>query len=214
MMKMQPKLITGAFAALLAVLGTAYAAENSGGGNPTSTPTWTVPVTQPSDITIKQKSSNVKYANDPASSRMAAPGGPHKCPDGTYWYEPAKACVPVGGHPVPRVQQPGAVGEAGGVSGPIEEKQSTNEICPPKCGPLGPSPTIPPAPQAAKERGGKPIGRPMECRTPPCPGEPDPSKEQSSKTTLVCCCEGKVFDNTKYKCNELGKLVKRDPSRD
>jgi len=54
-MKMQPKLITGAFAALLAVLGTAYAAENSGGGNPTSTPTWTVPVTQPSDITIKQR---------------------------------------------------------------------------------------------------------------------------------------------------------------
>jgi len=211
-MKMQPKLITGAFAALLAVLGTAYAAENSGGGNPTSTPTWTVPVTQPSDITIKQKSSNVKYANDPASSRMAAPGGPHKCPDGTYWYEPAKACVPVGGHPVPRVQQPGAVGEAGGVSRPIEEKQSTNEICPPKCGPLGPSPTIPPAPQAAESRGGKPIGRPMECRTPPCPGEPDPSKEESFKTTLVCCCEGKAFDNTKYKCNEFGKLVKRDPS--
>lgn len=238
-MKMQPKLIASAFAALLAALGTAYAAENSGGGNPTSTPTWTVPVTQPSDITIKQKSSNVKYANDPASSRMAAPGGPHKCPDGTYWYEPAKACVPVGGHPVPKVQQPGAVGEAGGVSHPIEEKQSTNEICPPKCGPLGPSPTIPPAPQAAKERGGKPsigrpkddvqgfddqhgakerggkpIGRPMECRTPPCPGQPDPSKEESLRTTLVCCCEGKAFDNTKYKCNEFGKLVKRDPSRD
>jgi hypothetical protein len=145
---------------------------------------------------------------------MAAPGGPHKCPDGTYWYEPAKACVPVGGHPVPRVQQPGAVGEAGGVSRPIEEKQSTNEICPPKCGPLGPSPTIPPAPQAAKERGGKPIGRPMECRTPPCPGQPDPSKEESLRTTLVCCCEGKAFDNTKYKCNQFGKLVKRDPSVD
>jgi hypothetical protein len=212
-MKTQPKLIATAITAAL-LAGAVYAAENAGGGQPTSTPTWTVPVAPSSNITIKQKSSNVKYANDPASSRMAAPGGPHKCPDGTYWYEPAKACVPVGGHPVPRVQQPGAVGEAGGVSRPIEEKQSTNEICPPKCGPLGPSPTIPPAPQAAKERGGKPIGRPIECRTPPCPGEPDPSKEESFKTTLVCCCEGKAFDNTKYKCNEFGKLVKRDPSTD
>jgi hypothetical protein len=141
-MKTQPKLITGAFAALLAALGTTYAAENSGGG----------------------KMNNVLKESNPLS-RMAAPGGPHKCPDGTYWYEPAKACVPVGRHPVPRVQQPGAVGEAGGVLGgvlpggashPIEEKQSTNEICPPKCGPLGPSPTIPPAPQAAQARGDGP----------------------------------------------------------
>jgi hypothetical protein len=54
------------------------------------------------------------------------------------------------------VQQPSAVGEAGGVSRPIEEKQSTNEICPPKCGPLGPSPTIPPAPQATQARGDGP----------------------------------------------------------
>jgi len=150
-MKAHPKLIaTTITAALLA--GAVYAAENAGGGQPTSTPTWTVPVAPSSNITIKQKSSNLR-----------------------------------------------------------EEKQSTNEICPPKCGPLGPSPTIPPAPQADKARGGKPIGRPMECRTPPCPGEPDPSKEESFKTTLVCCCEGKAFDNTKYKCNEFGKLVKRNP---
>jgi hypothetical protein len=72
-MKMQPKLIASALAALLAALGTAYAAENSGGGNPTSTPTWTVPVTQPSDITIKQKSSNVKGATDPIAREKCNP---------------------------------------------------------------------------------------------------------------------------------------------
>jgi uncharacterized protein YraI len=72
-MKMQSKLIASALTALLAALGTAYAAENSGGGNPTSTPTWTVPVTQPSDITIKQKSSNVKGGTDPIAREACYP---------------------------------------------------------------------------------------------------------------------------------------------
>lgn len=31
--------------------------------------------------------------------RKAAGGTGKACPKGTYWYEPAKACVPVGGHP-------------------------------------------------------------------------------------------------------------------
>jgi len=65
-MKMQPKVIASALAALLASLGTAYAAENSGGG----------------------KMNNVLKESNPLS-RMAAPGGPHKCPDGTYCQEPA-----------------------------------------------------------------------------------------------------------------------------
>ncbi|MEO1768009.1 hypothetical protein [Thiobacter aerophilum] len=168
-------LIASALAAVLAASGAASAAENSGGGKPpmTSTPTWTVPGAQSSNVTSKEE------------------GGRHTPFHNKY-------------SPTFRgVQQPG------------EEKQSTNEICPPKCGPLGPSPTIPPAPQAAQRGGDKPVKRPpMECYNPPCPGEPDPRKEESFKQTqgtLVCCCEGKPFDNTKYKCNELGKLKERNP---
>lgn len=47
---------------------------------PTSTPTWTVPGTK-------------------AAKQAQATAARPECPKGTYWYEPAKSCVPVGGHP-------------------------------------------------------------------------------------------------------------------
>lgn len=58
-------LIASTIAALLASLGTAYAAENSGGSNPptTSAPTHTVPVTAPHKLVIKTKSSPPRSDN-------------------------------------------------------------------------------------------------------------------------------------------------------
>jgi hypothetical protein len=145
---------------------------------------------------------------------MAAPGGLHNCPNGTYWYEPAKACVPVGGHPVPKVQQPDAVGQAGGVSHPIEEKQSTNEICPPKCGPLGPSPTIPPAPQAAQARGDGPHLqsqptpiRESEAATPDCG-----TAKQTPKGIKWCNCGGNLGSHMcpeSWSCADCCDVIKK-----
>ncbi len=96
------------YSALLAalLLGgalTASAAENAG-GQPSSTPTHTVPAKPaPSNLTIKTKSS------------------------------PPRAPVPESDG---REERKVGVGE---------------EICPPKCGPLGPSPTFPPAPQLSQK---------------------------------------------------------------
>jgi hypothetical protein len=55
-MKMQPKLIASAITVAL-LAGAVHAAENAGGGQPTSTPTHTVPVKPTDQLTIKTKSS-------------------------------------------------------------------------------------------------------------------------------------------------------------
>jgi hypothetical protein len=55
-MKMQPKLIASAITVAL-LAGAVHAAENAGGGKPTSTPTHTVPVKPTDQLTIKRKSS-------------------------------------------------------------------------------------------------------------------------------------------------------------
>jgi hypothetical protein len=55
-MKMQSKLIASAITAAL-LAGAVHAAENAGGGQPTSTPTHTVPVKPTDQLTIKTKSS-------------------------------------------------------------------------------------------------------------------------------------------------------------
>jgi hypothetical protein len=55
-MKTQSKIIATAITAAL-LAGVAYAAENAGGGQPTSTPTHTVPAKPADQLTIKTKSS-------------------------------------------------------------------------------------------------------------------------------------------------------------
>jgi hypothetical protein len=55
-MKTQTNLLATAIAATL-LAGTAYAVENAGGGQLTSTPTHTVPVKPTDQLTIKRKSS-------------------------------------------------------------------------------------------------------------------------------------------------------------
>jgi hypothetical protein len=55
-MKTQPKLIASAITVAL-LAGAVHAAENAGGGQPTSTPTHTVPVKPTDQLTIKTKSS-------------------------------------------------------------------------------------------------------------------------------------------------------------
>ncbi|MBX5472491.1 MAG: hypothetical protein IRZ23_08525 [Acetobacteraceae bacterium] len=92
-MRIPPSILAGAVAATLA-LGTAWAGEkpepiNSGQttGTPTSTPTWTVPGAQPSNITIKQKSSNIRGATDPAARENGACDPPYE------WSTLLKKCV-------------------------------------------------------------------------------------------------------------------------
>ncbi|WP_240098132.1 hypothetical protein [Thermomonas flagellata] len=72
---------------------------------PTSTPTWTVPGTK-------------------ATKQAQATATRPKCPDGTYWYEPAKNCVPVGGHPAERT------GLGGGKPKPRPPSNCTFPPCP------------------------------------------------------------------------------------
>lgn len=179
-MRIQPSLLASAIALAL-TMGAAHAEQNPMPTNPgqtgnpplTTTPTWTIGA---QNITIKQKSSNIKGATDPGSERTSG-GAKPKCPDGTYWYEPAKNCVAVGGHPTERAMSGGGKPIPRPTNCtfppcPGEEtsqiKQSTSnpvqdhvQICPPYCGSNGQ--------QATNKQGNDKPGRPVLINRPQLP---------------------------------------------
>jgi hypothetical protein len=99
-MKTQSNLLATAIAAAL-LAGAAYAVENAGGGQPTSTPTHTVPVKPTDQLTIKTKSTppyappiedERKLPNNPGSlGGMACKPGPRppnlSCGSGMEWVD-------------------------------------------------------------------------------------------------------------------------------
>jgi hypothetical protein len=101
-MKMQPKLIASAITVAL-LAGAVHAAENAGGGQPTSTPTHTVPVKPTDQLTIKTKSSP-PYAPPIEDERKPKPNNPGNgcspsdptckpCPKGWQWVPKLKTCT-------------------------------------------------------------------------------------------------------------------------
>jgi hypothetical protein len=99
-MKAHPKLIASAITAAL-LAGAVHAAENAGGGQPTSTPTHTVPAKPTDRLTIKTKSSppyappiedekktsttTTTNAGKPVTRPTATRVG--KCPMGEIWVQ-------------------------------------------------------------------------------------------------------------------------------
>lgn len=87
-----PRLVATVVATL--VLGTAHAEQQAGpsgqpSGSPTSTPTWTVPGAQPNNVTIKQKSSNVKQETAQARQKPDE----HGCFPPAHWDATQAKCV-------------------------------------------------------------------------------------------------------------------------
>lgn len=94
-MRMHATLLTTAFASALLV-GGAYAEQpatpaGQPTGSPTSTPTWTVPGAQPNNLTIKQKSSNVKTPETNANARQKP--DEHGCIPPAHWDATQAKCV-------------------------------------------------------------------------------------------------------------------------
>lgn len=144
-----------------------------------ATPTYTYPVASSNPPVKEAPSQNQNQnASDNLGENRRNAGARPKCSDGTYWYEPAKACVPGGDHPA--------------------ERQAERQVCPPKCGPSPAAPVVIPS-IGLGEKGEKPRPfPPKNCTHPPCPGEQQP---QNAKGTIVCCCGGKPYDQSKYKCS-------------
>lgn len=89
-MKSTLRLFALSLAASAAVLASAHAAQNNGGG-PVSTPTWTIgtkPHVAGEEVTIKEKSSTTKSGTS-ASARDKNP----KCPPDQFWDVRTKRCM-------------------------------------------------------------------------------------------------------------------------